>query len=36
MRILEGVSTLLQLKGCVARLCKINMNPKLFVMVKST
>ncbi|KAA8911102.1 DNA replication factor C subunit [Sphaerosporella brunnea] len=30
MRILEGVSTLLQLRGCVARLCKINMSPKLF------
>ncbi|KAF2250549.1 P-loop containing nucleoside triphosphate hydrolase protein [Trematosphaeria pertusa] len=30
MRILEGVQTLLQLSGCVARLCKINMNPQLF------
>ncbi|KAI9810988.1 MAG: replication factor C subunit 4 [Pycnora praestabilis] len=31
MRILEGVQTLLQLSGCVAKLCKINMQPKLFV-----
>ncbi|KAI9885146.1 MAG: replication factor C subunit 4 [Watsoniomyces obsoletus] len=31
MRILEGVQTLLQLSGCVAKLCKINMPPKLFV-----
>ncbi|KAI9660294.1 MAG: replication factor C subunit 4 [Trizodia sp. TS-e1964] len=31
MRILEGVQTLLQLSGCIARLCKINMPPKLFV-----
>jgi len=30
MRILEGVSTLLQLKGCVARLSKINMPPQLY------
>jgi len=30
MRILEGVSTLLQLKGCVARLCKINMRAELY------
>ncbi|KAF8477028.1 P-loop containing nucleoside triphosphate hydrolase protein [Kalaharituber pfeilii] len=30
MRILEGVGTLLQLKGCCARLCKINMSPQLF------
>ena len=30
MRILEGVQTLLQLSGCVARLCKINMDPKKF------
>ncbi|KAI9762315.1 MAG: replication factor C subunit 4 [Chaenotheca gracillima] len=30
MRILEGVQTLLQLSGCVAKLCKINMDPKLF------
>ncbi|KAL7274624.1 replication factor C subunit 4 [Rhizina undulata] len=30
MRILEGVATLLQLKGCVARLCKINMPVELF------
>jgi replication factor C subunit 2/4 len=32
MRILEGVQTLLQLSGCVARLCKINMQPQLFVL----
>ncbi|KZF21297.1 replication factor C subunit 4 [Xylona heveae TC161] len=31
MRILEGVQTFLQLSGCVARLCKINMQPQLFV-----
>ena len=31
MRVLDGVQTLLQLSGCVARLCKINMPPKLFV-----
>jgi replication factor C subunit 2/4 len=30
MRILEGVQTLLQLQGCVVKLCKINMDPKLF------
>ncbi|KAI9847846.1 MAG: replication factor C subunit 4 [Sclerophora amabilis] len=30
MRILEGVQTLLQLSGCVARLCKINMRSELF------
>ncbi|KAI1284696.1 replication factor C subunit 4 [Xylaria sp. FL0933] len=30
MKILEGVQTLLQLSGCVARLCKINMDPKKF------
>ena len=27
MRVLDGVQTLLQLSGCVARLCKINMPP---------
>jgi replication factor C subunit 2/4 len=27
MRILEGVQTLLQLSGCIARLCRINMKP---------
>ncbi len=31
MRILEGVQTLLQLSGCVAKLCKINMKPQLFI-----
>ncbi|OAR00587.1 hypothetical protein LLEC1_02138 [Akanthomyces lecanii] len=30
MKILEGVQTLLQLSGCVVRLCKINMDPKRF------
>lgn len=30
MKILEGVQTLLQLSGCVARLSKINMDPKKF------
>ncbi|KAI1487291.1 DNA replication factor C-like protein [Biscogniauxia mediterranea] len=30
MKVLEGVQTLLQLSGCVARLCKINMDPKKF------
>jgi replication factor C subunit 2/4 len=30
MKILEGVQTLLQLSGCVARLCKLNMDPKRF------
>jgi replication factor C subunit 2/4 len=30
MRILEGVQTFLQLSGCLARLCKINMKPDLF------
>ncbi|KKY25436.1 putative replication factor c subunit 4 [Diplodia seriata] len=35
MRILEGVQTFLQLSGCVARLCKINMKPSLFVIPKT-
>ncbi|KAG7093865.1 replication factor C subunit 4 [Marasmius oreades] len=30
MRILEGVSTLLQLAGLVARLCKMSLKPELF------
>ncbi|KAK5003595.1 hypothetical protein LTR28_009970, partial [Elasticomyces elasticus] len=34
MRILEGVQTYLQLSGCVAKLCKINMKPSLFVRPK--
>ncbi|KAH7633323.1 DNA replication factor C-like protein [Sordaria sp. MPI-SDFR-AT-0083] len=34
MKILEGVQTLLQLSGCVARLCKLNMDPKKFVAPK--
>lgn len=35
MRILEGVQTLLQLSGCIARLCKINMQPQLFAMAST-
>ncbi|KAL1959966.1 hypothetical protein VTO42DRAFT_634 [Malbranchea cinnamomea] len=35
MRILEGVQTLVQLSGCIAKLCKINMKPELFVPPKS-
>ena len=31
MRVLEGMQTLVQLWGCVAKLCKINMKPDLFV-----
>ncbi|KAF8578995.1 P-loop containing nucleoside triphosphate hydrolase protein [Ramaria rubella] len=30
MRILEGVGTLVQLGGLIARLCKLNMKPQLF------
>lgn len=30
MRILDGVQSLVQLSGCVAKLCKINMKPELF------
>ncbi|KAK5467992.1 replication factor C subunit 4 [Exophiala xenobiotica] len=30
MRILEGVQSFLQLSGCLAKLCKINMKPDLF------
>lgn len=30
MRILDGVQSLLQLSGCVVKLCKINMKPDLF------
>ena len=30
MRVLEGLQTLLQLSGCVAKLCKPNMKPNLF------
>lgn len=29
MRILDGVGTYLQLCGCVAKLCKVNLDPKL-------
>lgn len=35
MRILEGVSTVVQLGGLIARLCKISMDPKLFDLTKS-
>jgi len=31
MRVLEGMQTLVQLWGCVAKLCRINMKPGLFV-----
>lgn len=31
MRVLEGVQTLVQLSGCVAKLCKVNMKPGLLV-----
>ena len=34
MKILEGVQTLLQLSGCVVRLCKLNMDPKIFELPK--
>ena len=30
MRILDGVQSLLQLSGCISKLCKINMKPQLF------
>lgn len=30
MRVLEGVGTLLQLEGCVAKLCRINMKESDF------
>lgn len=30
MKILEGVSTVVQLGGLLARLCKLGMNPELF------
>jgi replication factor C subunit 2/4 len=30
MKILEGVSTVVQLGGLLARLCKLNMKPELF------
>ena len=31
MRILEGVQTLVQLWGVVAKLCRVNMKGELFV-----
>lgn len=30
MRVLEGVQTLVQLGGCVAKMCKVNMKKQLF------
>ena len=30
MRILDGLQTFLQLSGCLAKLCKINMKPEQF------
>lgn len=30
MRILEGVATVVQLGGLIARLCKLSMDPKQF------
>lgn len=30
MRVLDGVQSLLQLSGCIAKLCRINMKPQLF------
>ncbi|BGP39177.1 replication factor C subunit 4 [Rhodotorula kratochvilovae] len=35
MRILEGVSTVVQLGGLLARLCKLSMKPELFVLPKA-
>ncbi|KAJ5397298.1 hypothetical protein N7509_005411 [Penicillium cosmopolitanum] len=35
MRILDGVQSLLQLSGCISKLCKINMKPELFVPPKA-
>jgi replication factor C subunit 2/4 len=35
MKILEGVQSLLQLSACVARLSKLNMDPKLFAPKKA-
>ncbi|KAF3483620.1 replication factor C subunit 4 [Arthroderma uncinatum] len=35
MRILEGLQTLVQLSGCIAKLCKINMKPELYKPQKS-
>ena len=34
MRILEGVQTYLQLAGCLARLCRLNMQTQLFMLPK--
>ena len=31
MRVLEGLQTLVQLSGVVAKLCRVNMKPELFV-----
>ena len=35
MRILEGVQTYLQLSGCVAKLCRLNMKSALFALPTS-
>lgn len=35
MRILEGVSTLIQLGACLARLCKLQLDPQLFDAIKA-
>ncbi|GAA5879838.1 hypothetical protein JCM3774_001398 [Rhodotorula dairenensis] len=34
MRVLEGVSTIVQLGGLVARLCRLSMKPELFQLPK--
>ena len=36
MRILDGLQTLVQLNGCIAKLCKINMKPALFQVSKGS
>lgn len=35
MRILDGVQSLLQLSGCIAKLCRVNAKPELFELPKS-
>jgi replication factor C subunit 2/4 len=34
MRILEGVQTYLQLAGCLARLCRLNLKSQMFLLNK--
>ena len=34
MRVLEGVSTIVQLGGLIARLCKLGMKPEVFQLPK--